>query len=199
MLTIRNGGERVEEPGLVTRIIRRKGSLYFPDYDALVDRRTNIFAVLEREGMRRVIPAANLITDAGDEHYAEKGAGEAATNAFGALVLGTATDTGHPAKTSTFANITEIAASEKGHDTGYPQTNDSDADNGGTTGVDVVTFRTSYTKGDFSATGISSGCVTNSVPGTSEPLLTLYDFASAFDKTSDDTLKVFTNHEMNGV
>lgn len=199
MLTIRSGGERVKGERLLTRIIRRKGSLYFPDYDALVDRKSNVFAVVESEVGKWVVPAANLITDAGDTYYGQRGASEAVTNAFGVLVLGTAVGTGHPAKTSTFADITEIAASEKAHDTGYPTTSDSDADNGGTTGADVVTYLTSYTKADFSATGISHGCITNAVPGTSEPLLTLYAFASSFDKTADDTLKVFTNHEMNGV
>ena len=35
--------------------------------------------------------------------------------------------------------------------------------------------------------------------GASEPLLTGYAFAAGFAKTADDTLKVFVNHEFNGV
>lgn len=186
---------------LLTKVQKftRSGALWFPEHSFVVppESKDNVFAVLGTPSGKRVIPGSNIVTNDGDEHYGELGASETTTNSFGVLVLGT--NGTAASKSDDFSTVTEISASEKSHDTGYPQTDDSDSDNTGTTGVDVVTYLTSYTKGDFSSSGIAEGCITNATPGTSEPLLTRYTFSSSFEKTSNDTLKVFTNHEFNGV
>lgn len=186
---------------LLTKVRRfsRSGALWFPEHDFVVDptEKDNVYAVLGTPRGKKIIPASNIVTNAGDEYYGELGASESTTNTFGVLVLGT--NGTAASKSDDFSTVTEISASEKSHDTGYPQTDDGDADNTGTTGVDVVTYLTSYTKGDFSNSGIAEGCITNATPGTSEALLTRFTFSSSFEKTSNDTLKVFTNHEFNGV
>lgn len=163
-------------------------------------RGTEIWAVLEntKTGVKRYIRAKNLVTDAGDIYYAQRGANEAPTNTFNTLELSTAT-TPAPAKSHDRSSIASyIASTQKVVASGYPQTDDQDADNTGA-GVDVVTHKFSYTKGDFNATGIAKGIITNPTPGANEPILTHFDFAAAFDKTADDTLVIYVNHTMNGV
>ena len=138
----------------------------------------------------------NLVGDNGDIHYAQDGAEEAPTNVFGIMELGTAG--GAPAKTSNRDAITAfVASSQKAHDATYPTRNDSDSDNTGA-GVDVVTYRTSYTTGEANSAGIDRGIITNVTPAAAEPTLTYYTI-TAFTKTSSDTLKFFTNHTFNGV
>lgn len=184
--------------GFTNPVFRTKAGLWA--FGIAVRKNHNVLAVLRRHDGDRVtdrllIPAANIVTNAGDIHYAQRAVSEALTNAFGVLELGSA---GTPAKGADRSAFTPIASTEKAHDGTYPKRNDADGDNTGA-GTDVVTFLTSYTKGDFNATGITHGWITNSTPGASEPILTGYAFAASFNKTADDTLKVFTNHTMNGV
>jgi len=155
----------------------------------------NVLAVLNGPEGRILIPASNIVTDAGDIHYAQRGAAEAPTNAFGVQIMCTA---GTPGKAATDDSFTAIAGSEKAHASGYPKSNDGDADNTGA-GTDVTTWLVSYTKADFNDTAITHGIITNASPGAAEPLLTGYAFAASFAKTANDTLKVFVNHTMNGV
>lgn len=138
----------------------------------------------------------NLISDAGDLYYAQLGAEEASTNAFGILELGSA-HTGAPAKADNRSDITVVASSQKAFDATYPKTNDGDGDNTGA-GTDVVSYLVSYTTGEANHAAITQVIVTNVSPGASEPILTHADVTS-FAKTSSDTLKVFVNHTMNGV
>lgn len=182
-------------PGFLNKVFETEGGLLVPAFDAFVPKHMNVLAVLERPDGKLLIPASNIVTDAGDVYYAQRGAAESPTNAFGILELGSA---GTPGKTANRSSFTQIAGTQKAHDTGYPKSNDADADNTGA-GTDVVTYRTSYTKADFNASGISHGWITNATPGTSEPLLTGYAFAASFNKTADDTLKVFTNHQLTGI
>ncbi|MDJ0513078.1 MAG: hypothetical protein QNJ62_06510 [Methyloceanibacter sp.] len=187
---------RVAIGGTKNRVLMSSAGLWFPDFDHVVPKRQNILAVLSSgRGNPLVIPAANIVTDAGDIYYAQNGASETPTNAFGITELGSA---GTPSKSANRSAFTAIASTQKAHAATYPKTNDSDTDNTGA-GADVVTYLASYTKGDFNAASITHGWVTNVTPGASEPLLTGYAFAAAFGKTADDTLKVFTNHTMNGV
>jgi len=144
---------------------------------------------------RTLIPAANIVTNAGDLYYAQLGAEEVSTNAFGVQILATA---GTPGKAATDDSFTAVAASEKAHDGTYPKTNDGDADNTGA-GTDIVSYLTSWTKADFNQLAITHGIITNASPGVAEPILTGFAFAASFDKTANDTLKVFINHEMLGV
>lgn len=161
----------------------------------MVPRHQNVLAVLVRPDGRWLMPASNIVTDAGDLYYAQLGASESPTNAFGVHELASA---GTPAKGADRSAFTMIGSTEKAHTATYPKTNDGDADNTGA-GTDIVTYLATYAKGDFSATGITHGIITNATPGASEPILTGYAFAASFDKTSNDTLKVFVNHQMNGV
>ncbi|MFM7795178.1 MAG: hypothetical protein ACKO7N_00240, partial [Candidatus Nitrosotenuis sp.] len=143
----------------------------------------------------------NIVTDSGDLFYAQKGAGESPTSDFaganGRMELRTGSVT--PAKGDTYTNVTTpVTASRKVIDAGYPKTNDSDTDNTGA-GTDIVTWRTSWTTGDFSASAIIGGCihVGGSSPVSATKVLTHFSITS-FDKTSSDTLKIFVNHTFNG-
>ena len=63
-------------PGFLNRVHRTRAGIVFPALDLLVPKHRNVLAVLGRPDGRVLIPASNIITDAGDVHYAEKGAGE---------------------------------------------------------------------------------------------------------------------------
>ena len=84
-------------------------------------------------------------------------------------------------------------------DNNYPKTNDGDSDNTGA-GTDIVTWRTSWTTGDFNANAIIGGCihVGAASPASGTKLLSHFSITS-FNKTSSDTLKIFVNHTFNGV
>ncbi len=186
---------REQVGGFVTKILRSKAGLYFPEQSLFIPRYHNVLAVLNGPEGKRCIGAHNIVTDAGDLYYAQLGAEEASTNAFGVHEMQTA---GTPGKAANRSGFTAIASSEKAHFAAYPQTNDGDGDNTGA-GTDIVTYLVSYLKGDFNDAGITHGIITNVTPGASEPLLTGYAFSGSFGKTADDTLKVFVNHEMLGV
>lgn len=181
-------------PGFAHRVYQTSASLMVPMFDAFVRKHRNVLAVLGRPEGRFLIPASNIVTNAGDVHYAQRGAAEAPTNIFGIAELASA---GTPGKSANRSNFTPIGSTQKAHAAGYPKTNDADPDNSGA-GTDIVTFLASYAKADFNHAAISHGLITNASPGASEPLLTGYAFAAAFGKTADDTLKVFVNHDFTG-
>jgi len=181
-------------PGFAHRVYRTSAALIVPMFDAFVRKHRNVLAVLGTPDGRFLIPASNIVTDAGDVHYAQRGAAEAPTNAFGIAELASA---GTPGKSASRSSFTVIGSTQKAHGAGYPRTNDDDPDNTGA-GTDTVTFLASYAKADFNHAAISHGLITNASPGASEPLLTGYAFASAFEKTADDTLKLFVNHDFTG-
>lgn len=187
---------RVQLGGFKNKVLRSAHGLFFPALDILVPRHENVLAVLRRSDGSRLIPGHNLITDAGEIYYAQRGASESPTNAFGILELASA---GTPGASANRSSFTPIASTQKAFTPGYPKTNDVDADNDGTVGTNVTTYRAGYTKADFNATGISHGIITNATPGASEPILTGFAFAASFDKTANDTLVVFVNHQMQGV
>lgn len=175
---------------LLRRLAPKKG----PDDRVAV--RGLVVAVLEGPRGRRMYKTRNIITNAGDEWYAQSACGEIPTNAFANLVLGSAGSV--PAKTDTYDSITPIAGTNKAKSTGYPKTNDDDPDNTGK-GVDIVSWKFEYAKADFSAPSITDGVITIASPAAGSPVLCHFKFAEAFAKTADDTLKVFVNHEMSGV
>lgn len=177
------------------KVFRTAGALWLADQDLVIPRSQNVIAVLVGPQGRFLFGACNIVTDAGDLHYAQRAVAEALTNAFG---IGELASAGTPGKTANRSGFTLIGSTQKAHASTYPKRNDADADNTGA-GVDVVTFLQSYTKADFNAASITHGIITNATPGASEPILTGYAFAAAFAKTADDTLKVFQNHTMNGV
>ena len=144
----------------------------------------------------------NIVTNDGDLYYAQKSVAESPTSDFGGangrmeLRTGSAT----PAKDDVYSDVTTpITTSRKAKDSGYPKTNDDDSDNTGS-GTDIVTWRTSWTTGDFNATAIIGGCfhVGGASPACGSKLLTHFSITS-FNKTASDTLKIFVNHTFNGV
>ncbi len=144
----------------------------------------------------------NIVTDAGDEYYAEAGAqkgGESVTNDFDSMSLGTAAS-GAPAKGNDSDDFTEIASTNKLVKATYPKTNDTgDSDNTGD-GVDVVTWTFEWAGSDFNSTVITDGTILVGAMGAAEPLLTHFEFTGGvFTKTATDTLKVIVNHTFNGV
>ena len=192
------------------RLTRFKNKVYVSKHgiwcDGLLEHRhRNVLAILnsEEEGRRLLMMSHNIVTDAGDTYYAQKAVGETVTNAFTSLYLSSVNwDASHPAKGSLSANIASmIAGSEKAVSATYPKTNDGDADNTGA-GADIVSWLFSYAKADFNDADIDAGAISvASVPawgsGTNV-LLAAFDF-TAFAKTANDTLKIFVNHQMNGI
>lgn len=147
---------------------------------------------------REVFATKNIITDSGDQYYAELGAGETPTN-FGTPFMSLTTAQNAPSKTSDFSDLTTIVASGTlAIDGGYPQTNDSDADNPGTVGIDIITWRRSWGTSQANGTIIGEGIHQSGASGT-DPLLNHAAFGASITKTSSDTLKTFVNHRANGV
>jgi hypothetical protein len=159
-----------------------------------------VLAVLRQPelGLERVIPGLNIVTNDGDQYYAQMACGETPTDDFdggsGGLRLGSS----NTAPTKTDTDVTTFL-SGTGHalDATYEKTNDGDSDNTGA-GVDVVTWRFSYATGEGNASGIQEGAIVDSISSPTAAL-THFLFAASFNKTSSDTLKVFVNHTMNGV
>lgn len=177
----------------VNPVFESAAALFTPEL--VVPRHQNILAVLGTPAGKILHAGSNLVTNAGDEHYAERGAGEVPSIDFaaGGLRLGSAATP--PAKGDTDVT-TFIAATGKAESATYPKTNDADADNTGS-GVDIVTWLFEYAKADFSAASIAEGAIVNNTT-TPTSALTHFLFGAAFAKTVDDTLKVFVNHEFLG-
>lgn len=174
-----------------------------------------VVVVLENQvtGKKQVFVTENIVTNAGDLYYAERGAlltvgatiGPVPTNFTNAngvpdmimeLYNGAS---GAPAKGNDRSDLTDlVTGSDQVMDAGYPKVNDLDADNTGA-GTDIITYLVSYAKGDANDTDIDDVILTNPSPGASEALLMHAEFDAPFTKTSNDTLKVFVNHEMTGV
>lgn len=180
--------------GFRNQVFVTAASIIVPAFDAFVPKHRNVLAVLGRPDGKLLIPAANIVTDAGDTFYAQSAAGETPTNAFDVHELGSA---GTPAKDADRSDFTPIGSTQKANSSGYPKTDDDDTDNTGA-GADIVTHLAEYAKGDFNHSAITHGWITVTSPGASAALLSGYAFGSSFEKTSDDTLKLFVNHTMNG-
>jgi hypothetical protein len=185
--------------GYRNRVYASLGSLFVPLFDAVVPKHDNVLAVLEsEEGKRRfklLIPAHNIVTDAGDIWYAQKSCGESPTNNFTSMVMCSA---GTPGKAAIYSGFTAIAGSTKVVTATYPKTADADADNTGDA-ANVATWLGSWAKADFNNAAISHGLITIGSPIAGSALLTGYAFGSPFAKTANDTLKVFVNHQLLGV
>jgi carbon monoxide dehydrogenase subunit G len=155
----------------------------------------NIVALLkdEKTGRTRLIPGVNIVTNDGDQYYAEAAAGTPSWSVAG-MRLGT----NNTSPTKSDSDVTAfLSGSGKGIDSGYPKTDDDDADNTGA-GADIVTWRVSYGTGEANGTGITELAIVDNI-STPTNALTHALFGASFDKTSSDTLKVFCNHTFNGV
>ena len=156
-------------------------------------------------GKVRRFESKNIVTNAGDLFYAERGVNTAiptnftnGSGVFDGIVELYNGASAAPAKGSARNNLVGLVASSgKAIDATYPRVSDPDGDNTGS-GADVITYRVSYLTSEANATGIADVIITNPSPGASEPVLMHAEF-TPFDKTASDTLKVFINHTMNGV
>jgi hypothetical protein len=155
----------------------------------------NVVAMLkdEKTGKMRYIPGANVVTNDGDQYYAEAAVGSPSW-----AVAGMRLGTGGTAPSKTDTDVTTfLAGSGKAIDGTYPQTNDGDSDNTGA-GIDIVTWRVSYGTGEANGSGIQELAIVDNISAPTKAL-THALFAASFSKTSSDTLKVFVNHTFNGV
>ena len=165
----------------------------------LRSREMNVTAVVTKaDGSKEVFHTKNLITNAGDLYYAQKAAGEAPTNVFDALHLGTGAVA--PAKGDDADDLTDIAGAAVAVSSGYPRTADPDADNTGA-GADVVTWKFSFASASGPWTGITEGAIAVGAGalGAAEAILNRFLFGAAFDKAVGESLVVYVNHAPNGV
>ena len=149
---------------------------------------------------------------------------ENSSTVYGAMVLcnGAVTGGNAPAQADTYAaQIGDLDASAgSGRNStmtlrtatnagtvNYPRYADADVDNTGSSSSDedIVTWSYYWAIDAFNTTGvddITGGVIvdraTNATAATGAKLLTRFAFASAFEKTASDTLKVFVNHKFEG-
>ncbi len=160
-------------------------------------RKGTVVVILNTPSGKRKFVCKNIITTAGDIFYAQRGAGETPTNDFKNLRLGSSNPV-NTGKDSTTSSITLISNTEKAPSAGYPKTNCQDADNG-YGGENVITYKYEYGKADFNAPVVSEGIICVAGAGAGAPVLCHFAFETAFEKTANDTLIIFVNHEGEGV
>lgn len=169
----------------------------------LVPKTPNVVVLLRKaNGDEFAIKTHNIITDAGDIYYSQKQCGQAPTNAFVKLALGTGktaawAKSGAP---SQYGNLTgPIAGSVKSVDATYPMVPDTDVANTGL-GNNVTSWRWTYTSSDFtSGTAVTDGCITIAGPVSGSATLAGFTLSSSFVFATGDSVKVFVNHTMLGV
>lgn len=165
--------------------------------EAKPQRLNNIVAVLDNQatGHKRRFYGRNIVTNDGDQYYAEAAVGAGTVLTVQGMNLGTSATA--PSKTDT--NVLGIIAGGSAIiDSGYPRTADNDSDNTGA-GADIVTWRSSFGTADANANGIQEVAVSN-VRGTAGTALSIMrGTLTSFNKTNQDTLKMFVNHTFNGV
>lgn len=159
-----------------------------------------VLAVLENKktGRKKLIHGVNIVTTKGDKYYAQMAAGETPDDDFDAAGGGLRLGDDNTTPTKADNDVTSfLSGSAHALDATYEQTDDQDADNTGA-GDDIVTWRYSYTTGEGNVVDIIEGVIVDDRT-TPTGALTHFLFAGVFTKTSSDTLKIFVNHEMNGV
>jgi len=164
------------------------------------------------ESAKKWIVGMNEVTNDGEIGYANQAAEEAPAANEDFFITATSNEQlANPASqnsilaTDTWMQFDNpgaaaISGSNKNYDTAFPKRNDGDADNTGA-GVDIVSFLTSYTTGDFNDSGTTIknfSCNDQNTPIAATKLLT-HGQITAFNKTATDTLKFFINHEMRRV
>ncbi len=189
-----------------TRMVREgKGWIPNPKFiRALFERnpKQNVVAVKYR-GKRLIdfVFGENIVTTKGEIHYAQRCANEAPTDAFTTMWLCTGRGgnaNGAPAKTDNRGNYNDIAASNKANSSGYPKSNDNDADNTGASN-NTVSWLFSYAAGDGNFAAITHCYITKTGNTANDVLLCGVLFASNWAKDSNTSAKVFVNHAANGV
>lgn len=159
-----------------------------------------VVAILENKktGDKKIIHGLNVVTDDGDTYYAQSACAEAPDDDFddAAAGLRLGDDNTTPTKSDTDVTVF-LAGTDHVCDATYPRTADPDGDNSGA-GVDIVTWRYSYTTAQGNAVDIIEGAIVDN-DTTPTAALCHFLFAGIFTKTSSDTLKVFVNHTFTGV
>jgi hypothetical protein len=158
----------------------------------------NVLAVVRDKfgKVKSAVRGKNIVTNAGDTFYAQMGAGESPTYSFANCFLGDSAVA--EAKDDDFSDLSLIASTEKAPSSGYPKSNDSDADNTGKA-VDSVTYKYEWTTSDFNSSTINCGGIAESGASGTDPLLTRFKFSAQFEKTASDTLTLYVNHNFLGV
>lgn len=163
-------------------------------------------------GEKTTYTGKNIVTDAGDLFYAQRCALLTVGSPIGPVPTNF-TDTngvpdmlmelysgasGAPDKANDRSDLaTLVTGSDQVIDATYPKVNDDDVNNTGA-GVDIVTYRVTYATGDANNASIADVILTNPDQGASEPILMHAEF-TPFAKTTSFILKVFLNHQLNGV
>ena len=160
---------------------------------------------------KKWIIGMNEVTNDGEIAYANQAAEEAAAadedffqTAASRMQLANPASQTSIAATDTWAEFDgaadAIAGSNNVFDAAFPKRNDGDGDNTGA-GVDIVSFLTSYTTGDFNdgGTTIKNFAILDNASPVDGSLLLTHGQIAAFNKTGTDTLKFFINHEMRRV
>ena len=151
-----------------------------------------------KTGNKVIIHGVNIVTNSGDTYYAQMVCAEAPDDDFDGASSGIrlGSDNTTPVKTDTDVT-TFLAGTAHALGATYEKTDDQDALNTGA-GVDIVTWCYGYLTSEGNANGIIEGAIVDNRT-TPTAALTHFLFAAAFNKTSDDTLKIFVNHTFNGV
>ena len=172
----------------------------------------NVIMILQDAATGRVekiVEAHNIVTDAGDQYYAERACKTpaAVVYTFHRGKLGIAASYRQSeGKAVTYGAFTFGGGwtGVQSFDSGYPKTSDTDTDNTGS-GADIVTYRRTYStsQGNYTikALGIVRFGATTTAAVTLRYLLNYVTLSVAqqVTKTNSQTLKVFVNHTMNGV
>jgi len=158
----------------------------------------NVIAIVKDKfgELKSMVMGQNIVTDAGDLFYAQKGCGTSPTNTFINCYLGTATAA--EGKTSTYTTLTVISGSEKAPTATYPKVNDGDTANTGKA-ADSITYKYEWLGADFNNAAIACGGIAKAGASGTDPLLTHFKFTAAFEKTATDTLTLYVNHNFLGV
>lgn len=207
----------LDRPIFDQEIIER--TYHYTDKHMVVDKKLELFAKIKalfpqadlKEQAKRWIIGMNEVTNDGEIAYANEAASEApAANEDFFATAASRIQLANPASqnsilaTDTWAEFDlaadAIAGSNKVYDATYPNRDDSDGDNTGA-GIDIVSFLTSYTTGDFNdgGTTIKNFAILDNSSPTDPDLLLTHGQIAAFNKTATDTLKFFINHEMRRV
>jgi len=159
-----------------------------------------------KTGEKRTYETRNIVTDAGDLFYQQRGVKTAlptnftdGAGAFDGIMELYNGASAAPAKGNDRSDLVGLVVSSgQVIDATYPKLNDGDADNTGA-GAGIITYRVSYALGTLVDTGIADVIITNPTPGAAEPVLMHAEFGAPFDMTALDSLKVFINHAIAGV
>ena len=176
-----------------------RAGLWLKDCDLLVPlmpRGMNVRGCLYTPQGKLLKAGHNLISTAGELHYAELINGAASTNVFTTGELASAVPA-TPAAGDDRSDYTMVATSEKAITATYAKINDTDTDNSGK-GADVYTYKYEWTAGDGNYADIDGGIITNVSPGASEPILTGFTIAN-FAKDASTALTLWINHAPTGV